>query len=60
MTRVSKVPFFSLLVIVLLLPVASSAQEDEEVVKVEDLKNLDDPLKKRLLDVVRQQTPELV
>ena len=32
----------------------------EEVVKVEDLKNLDDPLKKRLLDVVRQQTPELV
>ena len=35
MTRVLKVPFFSLLVIVLLLPVASSAQEDEEVVKVE-------------------------
>jgi hypothetical protein len=35
MTRVSKVPFFSLLVIFLLLPVASSAQEDEEVVKVE-------------------------
>lgn len=32
----------------------------EEVVEVEDLKNLDDPLKKRLLDIVQQQTPELV
>jgi hypothetical protein len=32
----------------------------EEVVRVEDLKNLDDPLKKRLLEIVRQQTPELV
>jgi hypothetical protein len=29
-------------------------------VNIEDLRNLDDPLKKRLLDVVRQQTPELV
>lgn len=35
MTRLLKVHFFSLLAIVLLLPVASSAQEDEEVVKVE-------------------------
>jgi len=36
MTRASRVPFFfPLLVIVLLLPVASSAQEGEEVVKVE-------------------------
>jgi hypothetical protein len=32
----------------------------EEVVNVEDLKKLDDPLKKRLLETVRQQTPELV
>jgi hypothetical protein len=32
----------------------------EEVVKVEDIAALDDPLKKRLLEIVRQQTPELV
>jgi hypothetical protein len=32
----------------------------EEVVKLDDVKNLGDPLKERLLDIVRQQTPELV
>ena len=32
----------------------------EEVVDVEDLKRLGDPLKERLLDIARQQMPELV
>jgi hypothetical protein len=32
----------------------------EEVVNLEDIKTLDDPLKRRLLETVRQQTPELV
>jgi len=32
----------------------------EEVVSVEDLKRLGDPLKERLLDIARQQVPELV
>jgi hypothetical protein len=32
----------------------------EEVVKLDDLKNLGDPFKERLLDIARQQTPELV
>lgn len=32
----------------------------EEVVKVQDIANLGDPLKTRLLDVARQQAPELV
>ena len=32
----------------------------EEVVNVEDVKGLGDPLKERLLDIVRQQMPELV
>jgi hypothetical protein len=32
----------------------------EEVVNVEDLKKLGDPLRDRLLDIVRQQAPELV
>src|SRR5262245_5353060 len=32
----------------------------EEVVKVEDIARLGDPLRERLLDIARQQTPELV
>jgi len=32
----------------------------EEVIKVEDIARLADPLKERLLDIARQQTPELV
>jgi hypothetical protein len=32
----------------------------EEVVQVEDIMKLDDPLRKRLLETVHQQTPELV
>jgi hypothetical protein len=32
----------------------------EEVVNVDDVKNLGDPFKERLLDIARQQTPELV
>ena len=32
----------------------------EEVVKVEDIKHLPDPLKERLLEIARQQSPELV
>jgi hypothetical protein len=32
----------------------------EEVVSVEDLKRLGDPLKERLLDIAKQQVPELV
>jgi hypothetical protein len=32
----------------------------EEVVDVEDIKRLSDPLKERLLDIARQQMPELV
>jgi hypothetical protein len=32
----------------------------EEVVKVDDIARLGDPLKERLLDIARQQTPELV
>jgi len=32
----------------------------EEVIKVEDIAALSDPLKHRLLEVARQQAPELV
>ena len=32
----------------------------EEVVNVEDLAQLRDPLKERLLEIARQQAPELV
>ena len=32
----------------------------EEVVKVEDIAGLPDPLKQRLLEIARQQAPELV
>ena len=32
----------------------------EEVVKVEDIARLGDPLKERLLEIARQQAPELV
>jgi len=32
----------------------------EEVVKVEDIARLEDPLKTRLLEIARQQAPELV
>ena len=32
----------------------------EEVVKVEDLSELRDPFKERLMEIARQQAPELV
>jgi len=32
----------------------------EEIVNVDDVKQLADPFRERLLDLVRQQTPELV
>jgi hypothetical protein len=32
----------------------------EEVVKVDEIAGLSDPLKQRLLDIAREQAPELV